>query len=197
MPNARVLLLGDFIRLSYQPLLASELAKHGDVEVDVLGPVSSTGSSADLAETIDRLLDEFKPDVVHFNAGLDDVRWFRAEQRHAVPIGEYELNLQRVVDACKGRLGNDVIFALTTPVIDRLQCDQPGTSFDRSNRDIEEYNIAATQIMLADNVLINHLDRAIAERDDEYLGPDGVSLTEAGRHRAAAAVASCITTMLR
>lgn len=197
MPNARVLLLGDFIRLSYQPLVAAELAKHGDVDVDVLGPVTSTGSSVELAERIDSYLDEFRPDVVHFNAGLEDVCWYRAEQHHAVPIGEYELNLQRVVDACKGRLGNDVIFALTTPVIDRLQCDQPGTACDRSNRDIEEYNIAATQIMLADNVLINHLDRAIAERDDEYLGPDGVSLTEAGRRRAAAAVADCITTMLR
>jgi len=195
MPQHRVLLLGDAIRLAYEPLVKLKLEAADGGSIEVVGPPESTGDSRQLAEHIDDLLTQYDPDAVHFNAGLEDVKWSRAERHNSTPIGEYEMNLQRVVDACKRGVGGDVIFALTTPVNDDLQCDIEGQDWDRCNREIEEYNIAAQQIMLADDVLINHLDRVIAERDDEFLAEDGVSLTETGIEAAADAVVSCIRSL--
>jgi hypothetical protein len=193
--NFRVLLLGDFIRLAYQPRVAELLAAEEGITLTVVGPPQSNGDSAQLAVDVDRWLDEVDPEAVHFNCGLEDVRWYGRENRNAVPIGDYELNLVRIVDACKAKVGGDVVFALTTPVDDKRQCDRPGGEFDRFNRDIEEYNIAAQEVMLAENVLINHLDRVIAERDDEYLEEDGISLTQAGVEAAARATAQCIRSL--
>lgn len=193
MEGKMVLLLGDDIRLAYQPSVADLLeAEQG---VKVVAPAGSTGDSGQLAEGIGGWLDEFTPTTVHLNAGLDDVRWHRGEGHHAIAIGEYGINLQRIVDCCQARVGGEVVFALTTPVNDTLQCDRSDTEYDRCNRDIEEYNIAAQEIMLTDNVLINHLDRVIAERDDEFLAEDGVSLTEAGAVAAARAVVNCILSL--
>jgi len=193
--NFRVLLLGDFVRLAYQPRVAELLAAEEGITLAVVGPAESTGDSGALAGEIDRWLDEFDPEAVHLNCGLEDVRWYGKESRNAVSIGDYELNLVRIVDACKARVGGDVVFALTTAVDDKRQCDSPGSGFDRFNRDIEEYNIAAQEVMLAENVLINHLDRVIAERDDEYLAQDGVSLTATGVEAAAKATAACIRSL--
>lgn len=193
--NFRVLLLGDFVRLACQPRISELLAAEEGITLKVVAPPESTGDSAQLADEIDRWLDEFDPEAVHFNCGLDDVRWYGGEGRNAVPIGEYGLNLVRIVDACKAKVGGDVVFALTTPVDDSRQCDVPGREFDRFNRDIEEYNIAAQEVMLAEDVLINRLDRVIAERDDEFLAEDGVSLSPAGIEAAARATASCIRSL--
>ncbi len=195
--NFRVLLLGDFIRLAYQRRVGELLGAEEEITLTVVAPTQSTGDSAELAGDIDRLLEEFKPEAVHFNCGLEDVQWYGKENRNAVSIGEYELNLVRIVDACKAKVGGDIVFALTTPVDDKRQCDCPEVNrgFDRFNRDIEEYNIAAQEVMLAENVLINHLERVIRERDDEYLGEDGVSLTPSGIEAAAKATAHCIRSL--
>ena len=190
--HRRVLLLGDSLRIAYQPEVDRLLREEG---IEVVGPAASTGDSVTLADGIDEWLDRFSPDAVHFNAGLEDVRFVHAEGRNAVSIGDYGRSLTRVVDACKSRLGGDVIFALTTPVNDEVQCGGPGAAFDRCNRDIEEYNIAAQELMLAENVLINHLDRVIIQRDDEFLAKDGASLTPAGVSAAAGAVADAIRSL--
>jgi len=188
-------MLGDDIRLAYQGRVAELLCGEDGVEITLVGPAQSTHTSADLAARIHEYLDEYAPDAAHFNAGLIDSQWIRAERHNLVPVAEYEMNLQHIIDACKPRLGGDLIFATTTPVIDRKQCDLPDRAYDLINAEITEYNIAAQQIMLMNDVLINHLDRIVSERDDEYLAADGLSLTPAGVDAVADAIASCIRSL--
>jgi lysophospholipase L1-like esterase len=191
----RVLLLGDFIRLAYQPHAEHALTADRTLDVRIVAPAASTGTSADLAEGIDEWLRRFNPDAVHFNAGLEDVCWIRAERRNVVGPGEYEMNLRRVVDACRMRVGGDIVFALTTPVIDEKQCDRPGSACDRLNREIDDYNAIAERIMVGENILLNRLDHVVGRHDEEYLAEDGVSLSPDGAVAVGKAVATCIRTL--
>lgn len=192
---ARVLLLGDSIRLAYQDRVAALLSteREGDGPFDIVGPLESTGSSAQLAEQIEALWAEYEPDVVHWNAGLDDVVWFHAQGRNVIPVAEYGLNLQHIIDFLRPRVGGDIIFATTTPV---LGDEQQAGEGERSNREIEEYNAAASEVMLQNDILINHLHGVIREDDEAFLDPqDGTSLTAPGADAAAKAVAHAIGTL--
>ena len=185
MATRRLLLLGDFVRLAYQPEVERLLRADSSADVEVVGPAASCGSSVNLMEHIDVWVRKFQPDLVHFNAGLDDVVWLPEEGRNATQVGQYELNLKWVVDFLRSRFGSDFVFATTTPVHDAVAQESPN---QRCNRDIEEYNIAACEIMLQADVLINPLDRVIWQQDDTFIAEDGVSLTPAGTEAAAKSV---------
>lgn len=191
----RILLLGDSIRLGYQPVAKSILESDQDIAFEVVGPSYSTGSSVELAEKIEELLREYTPDAVHFNAGLDDVIWHLKEQRNEVSVADYTLNLQRIIDAMRPTLGSDIVFATITPVNDEAQANSGSTDGERCNREIEEYNSAAQSVMLANNILINHLDRVIQADDTAFLDTDGVSLSDAGEKAAGEAVATVVRSL--
>ncbi len=191
----RILLLGDSIRLGYQPLVKQILENDPDIPFEVLGPAESTGTSAHLAERIDDLVREYRPDAVHFNAGLDDVVWHVSEQRSEVSVADYTMNLQRIIDSMRPTLGSDIVFATTTPVNDDAQTRMEPTEGERCNREIDDYNAAAQSVMLANNILINHLDAVIQADDEGFLSSDGVSLNEAGNRAAAEAVAASIRSL--
>ena len=66
---AKVLLLGDSIRMSYQALVAENLAG----KVEVVGPADNCQYSLFTLSSLDRWMGEFgQPDIVHWNNGLHD-----------------------------------------------------------------------------------------------------------------------------
>lgn len=176
MARRRLLLLGDFIRLSYQSQVA-ELFQASDLpfRVEVVGPAASCGDSVQLVEELDHWIEHFRPDAVHFNSGLEDARYIQAERRHQVPLIDYRMNLQRAVEKLESLFGGEIVFATTTQVRDSAD-----DSFAWSSADIEEYNIAACEVMLAEDVLLNRLDALVGPSSTELLAADGVQLSPDG-----------------
>ena len=70
MPNApRLLLLGDSIRMSYQPHVAQLL----DGKVEVTGPAENCQFSLYTLSSLNRWIDELgQPEIVHWNNGIHD-----------------------------------------------------------------------------------------------------------------------------
>ena len=193
----RVLLIGDEIGQSYAARVRAILETDDSMKIEVVSAaVEPNFDSNKLANKIDQWLTQHKPDAVHFNAGLHDVRWYPAEQRNATDLADYEMNLQHTIEACKRVLGGDIVFATTTPVFDHLQCDQDDQDFERGRKEIEHYNVAAQQVMLAEDVLINNLGELVSMHDDEYLSTqDGISLTNAGIEAVAKTTADCVRSL--
>ncbi len=188
MADKRVLIIGDFIAASYLDEVRDDFARRADqIEVEVVDHILERGDSEELLQCIDSLLERHDPDVVHFNTGLADVAYHPDEGYHTVSLGQYESNLQDVTELLVSRLGNGVVFATTT-YTHEPRYTAHGHELERNNRDIEEYNIAAREVMLSEDVLINHLDYVISEDDGEMLAEDGMSLSDAGQSAAARSV---------
>jgi hypothetical protein len=132
------MLIGDSIRLAYQPLGAARLAE----SVEVSGPPENCGDSANLARRLDEWADPAATLVV-FNAGLHDIRRSDKGGRHQVEIDRYEENLAAVVGKLRD-CGLVPVFATTTPVDD----DRHAASGkpERTDADVRTYNGAARRV---------------------------------------------------
>jgi hypothetical protein len=108
----KVLLIGDWIRLGYAPLVAKKLAGTSEV-ISVPAPIGDT-------TVVLKHLDEWlagKPAVVHFYSGLHDVKVAKTAKTHQVPVETYKWNLATVVERIR-KVTPYVVFANTTPIRD-------------------------------------------------------------------------------
>jgi lysophospholipase L1-like esterase len=181
----RVLLIGDSIRLEYQPLVAARLGE----SVEVSGPPENCGDSANLSRRLGEWADPAATLVV-FNAGLHDVRRSDKDGRHQVELDRYEENLAAVVGRLRDR-GLAPVFATTTPVDD----DRHAASGkpERLDADVRAYNEAARRVMEELDVPVVDLYPLVGRK---LLAADGVHLTAEGSAVVAAAVAATITDLL-
>jgi lysophospholipase L1-like esterase len=180
----RVLLIGDSIRLGYQPLVAALLKASAEVS----GPPENCGDSTDLSRRLDEWVDPAAALVV-FNSGLHDLR--RSSQGgHQVELDRYEENLAAVVRKLRDR-GLAPVFATTTPVDD----DRHAASGkpERVDADVRAYNDAARRVMEEFDVPVIDLYPLVAP---ELLAADGVHLTADGRAVVAEAVAAKVVDLL-
>lgn len=122
-------------------------------------------------------------DVVHWNNGAWDVlRLFGDEP--LTPIDVYGEMLKRIYRRIRLMFPNaKVIFATTTPVIEEKAVPE----FVRYNRDIEEYNKKAEEVLTELGVQINDLYTVAAEFD-ESLHSDWVHFGKQGSELLADAV---------
>jgi isoamyl acetate esterase len=186
----RVLLLGDSIRASYQPLVA-ELLKG---KAFVAGPEENCQFSAYTLASLDRWLATLgKPDIVHWNNGLHDVGHNpnRAPRQYSIDI--YCANLAFILARLRGT-GAQVIWATTTPV----HPTRPfvTTAWSWRNEEIDCYNAAALAIMNSENVPVNDLHAVVAANPDLYLREDKLHLSEDGKRNCAEAVAGAVAQFL-
>ncbi len=207
MPSARVLLLGDAIRVSYHDRVAQIVLPDG---LTVVGPAASTGNSRACREGAEAWVAEYQPDVACFSCGPH-----AAEDSHAldgqgrsggsvaepVSLPEYEEDLLRITEALRRRCGRQTVFVTMTPVLpERFAASHPGpggSDLARSlNRSIAQYNELAIVLMGQLNVMVTRLCHEIGPRADECFGPDGVLLTPEGVERAAQAVANGVYAVL-
>jgi lysophospholipase L1-like esterase len=179
-------LIGDSIRIGYAPLVAKLL----DGKAIVVSPKPNGEDSGNVLRNLEEWVIKEKPDVVHVNAGLHDLK--RKDHSYQVPLMQYEKNLQAILDRIQKGTKAKVIFATSTPILDNLHA-QRKAGFDRFEADVQKYNIAAVAVMKQAGVPINDLHKVVEDGGKETLiGGDGTHYTQAGYEMLAAAVTDSI-----
>ncbi|MCZ6873320.1 MAG: SGNH/GDSL hydrolase family protein [bacterium] len=184
--SPKILLLGDSIRISYQPHVARLL----DGKATVVGPADNCQYSLFTLSSLDRWIGEQgPPNIVHWNNGIHDVGHNPARSPVQVPIDMYRANLEFILKRLTA-LSPRVIWATMTPV----HPDRPFRDSEWSwrNDEIDRYNEAAWKLMEAHGLPINDLHALVQANLFEFLSEDMLHLSEAGQKACAQAVADCI-----
>ena len=192
MPDLpKVLLLGDSIRMSYQPMVA-ELLGGG---AQVVGPEDNCQFALYTLASLGKWLGRCgKPEVVHWNNGLHDVMHNPRRCPVQFPVGDYVGNLRHILAALRAT-GAAVVWATMTPV-------HPATPFHTDGRqawcnsEIDAYNAAAAEMMRSEGVPVNDLHALVAAQPDRFISDDQIHLSEPGIRRCAEAVARAVRTAL-
>jgi lysophospholipase L1-like esterase len=187
----RVVLVGDSIRIGYAPFVAKLL----EGKAIVVSPNTNGQDSGNVLRNLEEWVIKERPDVVHFNAGLHDLKL--KDTSYQVPLVEYEKNLKTIVERIQKETTAKVIFATSTPILDSLHA-QRKADFGRFEADVQKYNIAAESIMKQGGVPINDLHKLVEDRGKETLiASDGTHYTQEGYEILAAAVTDSILGSLR
>jgi lysophospholipase L1-like esterase len=186
----KVYLIGDSIAAGYAPAVKEELS----VEMTVLLRPDNGKDTRMVLASLKDWLGGVKPDVIHFNCGLHDIKRPHGSNCVHVPVEEYEENLYTQVKRLRQYTGG-LVWARTTPVIDGQP--DPSKGFDRLNRDVDAYNLVADRVMIALGVVINDLHGAIITAGVPVcLSEDGVHMTEFGNRSLGARVAEAVRSVL-
>jgi len=182
----KVLIIGDSISIGYTPYVAELLASVAEV---VHNP-GNGGDTENIRAHLDEWLAQAPAQLVHFNAGLHDIKVTRGGTANQVPLERYRRNLSWIVERLQAT-GAVLIWASTTPVIESWH--QARKEFDRYNRDVEAYNAAAEEIVSAAGIPIDDLHAAVASAGPEKLmTPDGAHYTDPAYRMLGQVVAECI-----
>lgn len=175
----KVYLIGDSIRLSYQPKVAELLGENWLVD----GPkVNSMFSGYTLRMAPDWLHIAGKMDIIHWNNGLWDLQHY-TDDRCLTPLPFYLDNIRRILGFLK-KTGSSVIWATCTPVSD--------THPRISNDELNLYNLEAIKIMKEEEIPINDLNQIIFADRSRYLAADGIHMNPEGVVACAEAVVRSI-----
>jgi hypothetical protein len=169
-----VLLIGDSIRMGYAPLVKQQLANKAIVK----WPEENCEDSGKILNNIEKYIELNKPDLIYINCGLHDIKSERGTNKKKNPIETYESNLNKIISVIKSK-GIKILWASTTPVIEEWH--NKIQSFDRLNKDINQYNEIASKVMLAQGIrIIDHYQ--VIEKADKQASfkKDGVHYTDKG-----------------
>jgi lysophospholipase L1-like esterase len=185
-PLPRVVLVGDSIRMGYAPYVAKLL----EGRAVVVSPKPNGEDSGNVLRNLDEWVIKERPDVVHLNAGLHDLKL--KDKTYQVPLAQYEKHLRTILERIHEETKATIIFATTTPILDTLHA-QRKAGFDRFEADVQKYNIAAVSIMKQAGVPINDLHKLVEDggKAKLMLG-DGTHYTEQGYEMLAAVVADSV-----
>ena len=172
--------------MGYAPFVAKLL----DGKAIVVSPKPNGEDSRNVLRNLADWIIKEKPDVVHINAGLHDLKV--KDQSYQVPIIEYEKNLKTILERIQKETSATVIFATTTPILDNLHA-QRKAGFDRRETDVQKYNTVAMAVMQQAGVPINDLHKLVEEGGKEkLLLGDGTHYTQEGYEMLATAVTDSI-----
>ena len=188
MPS--VVLIGDSIRMGYQPFVQRELAG----AADVWGPQENGGTSANVLAHLDEWVIDRQPDLVHVNAGLHDLRTQDHNSPESViPLPRYREHVTEILRRLTTGAEAVVIWATTTPVNEEHH--HRAKDFDRRNEDVLACNAAAVEIAAGLGVAVNDLYSVVPDGpESKWLTDDGVHFTADGSEALGAAVARVIST---
>ena len=186
----KVVLVGDSIRMGYAPLVAKKL----EGKAIIVSAKPNGEDSGNVLRNLDEWVIAEKPDIVHINAGLHDLKL--TDKGHQVPLAEYEKNLRRILERIQNETKAKVIFATTTPIIDDRHA-QRKAGFDRVEADVQKYNAAAVTAMKQARIPINDLHTVVESGGKARLMlPDGTHYTQEGYEVLAAEVSRSILSSL-
>ncbi len=184
----RVVLAGDSIRLGYAPLVAKLLTG----KAVVISAEENGGDSSNLLSHLDEWIVREKPDIVHWNAGLHDLKRSKQTRAYQVDLPQYETNLRQIVERIHQKTQATVVFADTTPILDERHARRKA-DFDRSESDVRRYNQAALRVMKEIGITVNDLHWLVETGGPaELMTEDGTHYLPQGYERLAGAVADCI-----
>ena len=187
MKLPKVMLLGDSIRLSYQPLVAERLAG----KAEVVGPQINGQFALYTLSSIPNWITEFgKPDVIHWNNGIHDAGYNPRRAPVQILLADYVGNLRGIIRHVHANITRKLIFATSTPPHPDKPFSEEGWSWKHG--DIERYNAAAREVMAEFGVPVNDLYSVIRADPDRLISSDQLHLSDAGKALCAAAVARCI-----
>jgi dienelactone hydrolase len=182
----RVLLIGDSIRFGYAPFVAKRL----EGKAEVISPTGA-GDSSWLLENLERLVVEHKPDLVHFNVGLHDLRLVKKTKALQVPLAAYEKNLAAIIAKLKMETSATLVFATTTPIGDADHAKRKA-AFDRLDADVSRYNEAAVRVMRKQGVVVHDLHHWLTRNKLYPDSGDGCHYTKATNELLVRPVVDCI-----
>jgi lysophospholipase L1-like esterase len=191
----RIVLIGDSIRMGYQPVVLALMAG----EADVWGPEANGSHTVNVLLNLGQWVLARQPDVVHINAGLHDLKTDCYEGRDTVvPLGHYRDNVAHILRLVREHTDAAVIWATTTPVDhDRAHAAHAGAhDFSRYNEDVLAFNAAAVEVAEEMGVPVNDLHAVIADGDPSWLSEDGVHYSPEGYAALGRAVAEFLRPML-
>lgn len=192
----RILLLGDSIRLGYEPYVRGLLQG----TAHVLAPVENCEHTVNLLLRFCHWVVPVQPDIIHLNAGLWDTRRItRGGSENIIPPEAYVRNVRLLVTLIREHTRARLIWATTTPVnqsdYDRVN-DQRGNA-GRHGPDIDLYNSLALEIMHDLKVPVNDLHGYVERTGPAaLLADDGIHYTAAGSERLAEQVVSALRPLL-
>ena len=183
----KVLLLGDSIRMSYQPHVARLL----EGRATIVGPSENCQYSLYTLSSLQRWIEELGPPaIIHWNNGLHDAGHNPDRSPVQIPLAMYRDNLALILKRLHA-MTPKVIWGTTTPVHpDYPFCD---TEWSWHNEEIDRYNATARALMEANGVPINDLHQRVWENMEQFLSEDQLHLSEAGQRICAQDVADCIS----
>jgi dienelactone hydrolase/lysophospholipase L1-like esterase len=184
----KVVLVGDSIRIGYEPYVTKQL----EGKAVIVSPGKAAGDSAWLLKNLDSFVIGHKPDLIHFNVGLHDLRHGRKNKTHQVNLEKYKKNLEAILARLKKETKATIVFASTTPIDDAKHAKRGG-GFDRFDKDVQCYNEAALRVCRKHGVVVHDLHFLVHQVGAEkMLDKDGTHYTKEGRERLAEAVADCV-----
>ena len=180
----QVLLLGDSVRMQYQPAVREKLADIAEVS----GPEENGRWSGYTLNSLRFWLPQLpSPDLVHWNCGLWDMGDDYQEGRHFYPPDLYKDTCHRICRVLRkvtGKPDLPIIIATTTPT---LHGDQT---------DIMLYNDVLRKVAAEEHAEINDLFAVVALAKAEMIGEDHIHLSPAGVEAAAEQTAAVIRAIL-
>lgn len=187
---AKVVLLGDSIRMGYAPIVEKELA---GVAI-IVSPKANGGDSSNELKHLEEWAIREQPAIVHFNAGIHDTKRTKATGKFQVPPEQYEANLRKIVGRLRKETKATVLFATTTPILDdRAAKTREKAEYELREASIEQYNRIALGVMQKSGVSVDDLHGLVVGDDlPKLMSDDGVHFTTQGREILGKAVAAFI-----
>jgi lysophospholipase L1-like esterase len=192
-----VALIGDSIRLGYQPYTSLYLLDR----VKLWGPEESCGNTYNILENAFRWLDVQEIDIYHINAGHHDLMCVPYNsRRNLVDIDDYVSNVQRIIKYIHTSNSKAlIIWATSTPV----NTDKVNEFIEYNdgngiyNEDIIRYNEAALKEVNRLGVPVNDLYSFVMDGDpDRIMLEDGIHFNETGSQFLGEQVANAIEVFL-
>lgn len=189
-----VILIGDSIRMGYQPFVAAEL----EGTATVWGPEQNGGTSRNVLENLEEWVLSRPEEVVHLNCGLHDIARDPDENGAIsgtrVSLEEYEGNVREILSRIQAT-GKTILWAATTPVNQADHSARKG--FERYEADVDAYNCAAARVAAELNIRVDDLFAVVKGLgQSEVLLNDGVHYNEDGSKGLGKAVAAFLKSYL-
>ena len=177
--------------MSYQPLVAEMLSG----KAEVVGPADNCQFALYTLCSLGRWINELgEPDIVHWNNGIHDCGHNPDRGPSQFSVDDYRTNLGVILTHLRA-ITPKIIWATITPVHPDRPFDDSGWAW--RNEEIDQYNVAARELMEANDVPMNDLHKLVWADVDQFLSDDQLHLSEAGKEACAKAVAESVWELQR
>lgn len=185
-----VILLGDSIRMGYEPYVVKELSD----AAEVWAPKENGAHTANLLVQLSTWVLPKNAAVIHVNAGLHDLKTIHYDTReNVVPLKHYRDNVETLLRTMHERTKAKLIWATTTMVNDAgsQKAREKNREFRRYHADVVAYNREAVKVCRKLGVPVNDL-YALSQHNATQQMPDGVHFAPEGYRILGAQVATRI-----
>ena len=180
----QIILLGDSVRMQYQPAVGEKLADIAEVS----GPEENGRWSGYTLNSLRFWLPQLPaPDLVQWNCGLWDMGDDYQEGRHFYPPDLYEETCRRICRVLRkvtGKQDLPIVIATTTPTM------------HSDHGDIVLHNDILRKVAAEENAMINDLYSVVDPARDRMIGEDHIHLSPAGVEAVAEQTAAALRAAL-